>query len=103
MIVEYEPQSRIEGEIQHMPEDSPVTELWQVINGQQPGRENPRQVTLFDSVGFAIEDYSALRYVLDVAKALDVGSTLELVPDLADPKDLFARLAQPVAQQKKRA
>ena len=39
-----------------------------------------------------------------VAKALDVGSELELVPDLADPKDLFARLAQaPVAQQKKRA
>jgi ornithine cyclodeaminase len=55
-------------------------------------------------VGFAIEDYSALRYVLDVAKALDIGSTLELVPDLADPKDLYARLAQrPVAQQKKRA
>ena len=104
VIVEYEPQSRIEGEIQHMPEDSPVTELWQVINGQKPGRENERQVTLFDSVGFAIEDYSALRYVLDVAKALDVGSELELVPDLADPKDLFARLAQqPAAQQKKRA
>ncbi|MCF5104341.1 ornithine cyclodeaminase, partial [Pseudomonas proteolytica] len=104
VIVEYEPQSRIEGEIQHMPEDSPVTELWQVINGQKPGRENPRQVTLFDSVGFALEDYSALRYVLDVAKALDVGSELELVPDLADPKDLFARLAQqPAAQHKKRA
>lgn len=104
VIVEYEPQSRIEGEIQHMPEDSPVTELWQVINGQQPGRENARQVTLFDSVGFAIEDYSALRYLLDVAKALDVGSELELVPDLADPKDLFARLAQrPRAQHKKRA
>ncbi|MGK9537026.1 ornithine cyclodeaminase, partial [Salmonella enterica subsp. enterica] len=46
VIVEYEPQSRIEGEIQHMPHDSPVTELWQVINGQQPGRENARQVTL---------------------------------------------------------
>ena len=104
VIVEYEPQSRIEGEIQHMPEDSPVTELWQVINGQKPGRENARQVTLFDSVGFAIEDYSALRYVLDVTEALGIGSELELVPDLADPKDLFARLAQsPLAQQKKRA
>eukprot|EP01132_Coremiostelium_polycephalum_P018333 gene18333-21866_t len=88
------------GEIQHMPEDSPVTELWRVINGQAPGRENARQVTLFDSVGFAIEDYSALRYVLDVAKALDVGSELELVPDLADPKDLFARLAQAPAGRK---
>lgn len=61
VIVEYEPQSRIEGEIQQMPADSPVTEFWQVVNGQVPGREDAGQVTLFDSVGFAIEDYSALR------------------------------------------
>lgn len=104
VIVEYEPQSRIEGEIQHMPVDSPVTELWQVINGQVAGRENASQVTLFDSVGFALEDYSALRYVLDVAKALEVGSELQLVPQLDNPKDLFARLNQaPAAQHKMRA
>ncbi|PRA48198.1 MULTISPECIES: ornithine cyclodeaminase [Pseudomonas] len=92
VIVEYEPQSRVEGEIQHMPADSPVTEFWQVVNGQVQGRQNPGQVTLFDSVGFALEDYSALRYVLDVAKALDIGSEIELVPELQDPKNLFALL-----------
>lgn len=95
VIVEYEPQSRIEGEIQQMPADSPVTEFWQVVNGQVPGREDARQVTLFDSVGFAIEDYSALRYVLDVALELAIGSDIALVPDLANPKDLFALLRQP--------
>ncbi len=95
VIVEYEPQSRIEGEIQQMPADSPVTEFWQVVNGQVPGREDAGQVTLFDSVGFAIEDYSALRYVLDVALELAIGSDIALVPDLADPKDLFALLRQP--------
>lgn len=104
VIVEYEPQSRIEGEIQQMPADSPVTEFWQVVNGQIPGRENPGQVTLFDSVGFAIEDYSALRYVLDVAKALEIGREIELVPDLKDPKDLYALLQPAVAEvQRKRA
>ena len=104
MIVEYEPQSRIEGEIQQMPADSPVTEFWQVVNGDIAGRENAEQVTLFDSVGFAIEDYSALRYVLDVARALDIGSEIELVPDLKDPKDLYALLQPAVAEvQKKRA
>ena len=95
VFVEYEPQSRIEGEIQQMPADSPVTEFWQVVNGQVPGREDAGQVTLFDSVGFAIEDYSALRYVLDVALELAIGSDIALVPDLANPKDLFALLRQP--------
>ncbi|MDU9389415.1 ornithine cyclodeaminase [Pseudomonas japonica] len=104
VIVEYEPQSRIEGEIQQMPADSPVTEFWQLVNGEIEGRQAPDQVTLFDSVGFAIEDYSALRYVLDVARALEVGSEIELVPDLRDPKDLYALLQPAVAAvQKKRA
>ena len=104
VIVEYEPQSRIEGEIQQMPADSPVTEFWQVVNGEITGRESAEQVTLFDSVGFAIEDYSALRYVLDVARVLDIGSEIGLVPDLKDPKDLYALLQPAVAAvQKKRA
>ena len=97
VIVEYEPQSRIEGEIQQMPADSPVIEFWKVVNGQEQARRSADEVTLFDSVGFALEDYSALRYVLDVAKALDIGSEIELVPTLQDPKNLFALLQPPVA------
>jgi len=37
VVVEYEPQSRIEGEIQQMNADYPVTELAQVLAGQVPG------------------------------------------------------------------
>ncbi|MND68709.1 L-lysine cyclodeaminase [compost metagenome] len=96
VMVEYEPQSRIEGEIQQMPADSPVIEFWKVINGQTQGRQHAEEVTLFDSVGFAIEDYSALRYVLDVAKTLNIGSDIQLVPELQDPKNLFS-LLQPSA------
>ncbi|WP_166365885.1 ornithine cyclodeaminase [Pseudomonas akapageensis] len=104
VFVEYEPQSRIEGEIQQMPANSPVTEFWRVVQGEVTGRDSDQDVTLFDSVGFALEDYSALRYVLDVARTLDIGSELELVPDLRNPKDLFARLQPQVAPaQKKRA
>ncbi|MGY3015962.1 ornithine cyclodeaminase [Pseudomonas sp. TE6283] len=100
VIVEYEPQSRIEGEIQQMPADSPTTEFWQVVEGIAAGRESTAQVTLFDSVGFALEDYSALRYMLDVAKALDIGRDIALVPQLENPKDLFALLQPKVAQRK---
>ncbi|WP_248919440.1 ornithine cyclodeaminase [Pseudomonas entomophila] len=100
VIVEYEPQSRIEGEIQQMPSDSPTTEFWEVVEGSAAGRESAGQVTLFDSVGFALEDYAALRYVLDVARAMDIGHEIALVPALENPKDLFA-LLQPASARVK--
>ncbi|MGE8110449.1 ornithine cyclodeaminase [Pseudomonas sp. NPDC086566] len=92
VIVEYEPQSRVEGEIQQMPEDSPVVEFWQVLAGRAQGREHGEQVTLFDSVGFALEDYSALRYVLDTARMLGIGQDIALVPQLDNAKDLYSLL-----------
>lgn len=98
VIVEYEPQSRVEGEIQQMPADSPVTEFWRVVAGDAKGRERAEQVTLFDSVGFALEDYSALRYVLDTAQALGIGTDIGLVPVLEDPKDLYGLLQPRVVE-----
>ena len=89
-FVEYEPQTRIEGDIQQMPADYPVTELWRVLAGQAPGRRDAGEVTLFDSVGFALEDYSALRYLADSARELGLGQPAGLIPDLADPRDLYA-------------
>lgn len=99
VFVEFEPQTRIEGDLQQMPADFAVTELWQVLNGQKPGRESAEQITMFDSVGFAMEDFSALRYVHDQATALAMGSDIPLVPSLANPKDLYA-LVRPVAAVK---
>lgn len=61
IFVEYPPQTRIEGEIQQLDEGNTVTELWQVITGDVSGRTSTQQTTLFDGVGFAIEDFSALR------------------------------------------
>ena len=92
IFVEYPPQTRIEGEIQQLDPHHPVTELWQVMTGQAPGRRDPRQITLFDSVGFAIEDFSALRYIR--AKALETGhfTQLDMLADPDDPRDLFGML-----------
>jgi ornithine cyclodeaminase len=88
VVVEYEPQSRIEGELQQMPPDFAVTELWQVLNGQTPVRIDARQVTVFDSVGFALEDFSAMRY-LEKHVLKDATRVLDLIPELLDPKDLY--------------
>ncbi|MDE1950726.1 MAG: ornithine cyclodeaminase, partial [Burkholderiales bacterium] len=51
------------------------------------------QVTVFDSVGFALEDFSALCYVERLARELGIGQDVDLVPRAGDPKDLFG-LAQ---------
>lgn len=96
VFVEFEPQTRIEGDLQHLPADFGVTELWQVLSGQKVGRDNDAQITMFDSVGFAMEDFSALRYVLAQAHALGMGAPIALIPKLADPKDLY-QLLRPVA------
>ncbi|GAA3728558.1 ornithine cyclodeaminase [Leifsonia bigeumensis] len=89
VFVEYPPQTRIEGEIQNRPEDFPVTEFWKVLTGEAPGRTSDDQVTVFDSVGFAIEDFSALRYVRDSVDATDFYEDIDLVANPDDPKDLF--------------
>ncbi len=94
VFVEYPPQTRVEGEIQQMPADFAVTELWQVLAGHEAGRASDAEVTIFDSVGFALEDFSALRFLRDAALELGVGERIQLIPDLANPKDLFGALRQ---------
>jgi ornithine cyclodeaminase len=100
VFVEYEPQTRIEGDLQQMPTDFAVTELWNVLAGKTPGREKGSDVTMFDSVGFAIEDFSALRFIRDTALAQGMGQPMDLIPHLDDPKDLY-QLVRPAARQPK--
>jgi len=92
IFVEFPPQTRIEGEIQQLPQDHRVTELWQVITGQAKGRTSDKQITLFDSVGFAIEDFSALRYVREHINGTDFFQNLDMLADPDDPRDLFGML-----------
>ena len=89
VFCEFEPQSRIEGDLQQMPADFPVTEFWQVLDGRHPGRSRAEEVTVLDSVGFALEDYSALRFLRAAAAELGIGTEIELAPGGGDPKDLF--------------
>ncbi|MDF3383678.1 MULTISPECIES: ornithine cyclodeaminase [Sulfitobacter] len=92
IFVEFPEQTRIEGEIQQLEPDHAVTEIWQVLSGQAEGRRDAQQITLFDSVGFAIEDFSALRYVRDQIAETGLFQPLDLLADPDDPRDLFGML-----------
>ena len=89
IFVEYTPQTRIEGEIQQLAEDHPVTEVWQVMSGEAAGRNRPAQITLFDGVGFATEDFSALRFIHDRIPEIEHFEYLDLIADPDEPRDLF--------------
>ncbi len=89
IVVEYAPQTRIEGEIQQLPPDTPVTELWEILSGRAPGQDGSGRITVFDSVGFALEDYAALRWLHAAAHARHRGSHVELVATPPDPRNLY--------------
>ena len=86
----------MEGEIQQLAPDHPVTELWQVITGAVPGRTSAAQITLFDSVGFAIEDFAALRYIRGKLAETGFYDNLDMIADPDDPRDLFGMLLRAV-------
>ncbi|MBZ7926342.1 ornithine cyclodeaminase [Ensifer adhaerens] len=92
IFVEYPPQTRIEGEIQQLDPAYPVKELWEVIAGKRQSRQSDTTITLFDSVGFAIEDFSALRYVRSKLEETGLYTDLDLLADPDEPRDLYGML-----------
>ena len=96
IFVEYPPQTRIEGEIQQLAADHAVTELWKVITGQITGRNSRDQITLFDSVGFAIEDLSALRFIKQQLATHPCYEDLDMIADPDDPRDLFGMVMRSI-------
>ena len=99
VFVEFPPQTRIEGEIQQLPPEHPVIEMWQVLRGDRAGRSSDTQITVFDSVGFAVEDFSALQHVYAMLKTGGAHQSLQLIANPIDPKNLIGELLDDVSAQ----
>lgn len=98
IFVEYPEQTWVEGEIQQLEAGHPITELWKVMTGQAEGRRDERQITLFDGVGFAVEDFSALRWLRDKLKTTSRYEMLDMIADPDDPRDLFGMVQREEAR-----
>ena len=92
LVVEYLPQTRSEGEIQNLRTGADPVELHQLVSLEHPGRRSDSEITLFDAVGFALEDFSALMLLYEIALDQDVGETIQMVAVPPEPKNLFAYL-----------
>ena len=87
-------QTGIEGEIQQLDPDHPVTELREVVAGTAAGRHRADEITVFDGVGFAIEDFSALRWLRSRIRDAAVATEIDLIADPDDPRDLFGMIGR---------
>jgi alanine dehydrogenase len=58
--------------------DHIVAELGEVVNGTIAGRTSEEEITLFKSVGHAVQDVALARRVLDVAVSRRLGTTVSL-------------------------
>lgn len=96
VVVEYFDQSIAEGEIQRYSRDDAkklvAAEFTEVMTAQKPGRDSDGQITLFDSVGIGLEDYSALRLAYELSNKYNLGQDLQLTPPIQDPKNLYSAL-----------
>ena len=96
VVIEYFPQTVHEGEIQNLGDDAAeyvYAELWELCTGKKACRNSEQEITLFDAVGFAIEDYSILRHVYQLSLKLNIGLDTDLIPEqISDPKNLFGLL-----------
>ncbi len=83
IVVDSKDQARIEaGDFAQALEDgsihwSDIHELGQVIVGRYPGRAHPQDVTMFKSLGIALEDIAVAARVYEKAMVQTVGRMVE--------------------------
>ena len=55
-----------------------IAEIGEVFAGRRPGRERPDELTLFKSLGMAVEDVAAARFAYASAQAKGIGEEIRL-------------------------
>ena len=90
VVCEFLEQCKIEGEIQQLAKDFTCPELYEIIRGEKNINVDTHGTIVFDSVGFAIEDYSVLRLIYDLSNELKIGKEMNFIPQLDNVKNLFS-------------
>ncbi|HVN62944.1 MAG TPA: ornithine cyclodeaminase family protein [Gaiellaceae bacterium] len=65
-------------ELAGMPPEAVHAELGELVRGEKPGRTSPDQITLYKSVGVAVQDVAAAALVLEAARARGIGTDIDL-------------------------
>lgn len=94
VVVEYLQQTAVEGEIQRLSKSEVnkfvVGHLHELIRGEKSARQSSEDITIFDSVGIALEDFSILKMIHKLSEKYCLGMTLDVVPKLDNSKNLMS-------------
>ncbi|MCD5375125.1 ornithine cyclodeaminase [Candidatus Gracilibacteria bacterium] len=90
IVVEYEQQTRKEGELQNFPKGVVFANLNELVTGKKTLKDYTSKYYLFDGVGIGIEDYSALQVIYDISKQDGYGEEINLIPkNMKNLKNLY--------------
>jgi ornithine cyclodeaminase/alanine dehydrogenase-like protein (mu-crystallin family) len=59
-------------------DDHIVAEIGEILIGKHPGRESTAEITLFKSLGLAVEDIASAHYIYQIASETGAGTWVEL-------------------------
>jgi ornithine cyclodeaminase len=59
-------------------DEKQIDEIGELVSGARPGRTSSQQITLYKSVGVAVQDAVAAHLVLEAAERLGVGEQVEI-------------------------
>lgn len=88
---DFRKQAVVEGECQQLKSVDPIgLELFHIVKQPQQYQRCQKQLTIFDSTGFALEDQVALNMLLDYATELNVGTWINLESTATEVKNPYS-------------
>lgn len=89
VVVDFYDQALVEGESQQLKKKQTYAHLGEIILGKKKGRTNKKEVTIFDSTGFAMQDLVTYKLVHKLAQRYKIGKHINIVGSPKNTKDLY--------------
>ncbi|MFA5049846.1 MAG: ornithine cyclodeaminase [Candidatus Micrarchaeia archaeon] len=89
VVVDFYPQALIEGESQQLSKEQTYGHLGEIISGAKKGRKDQKEITIFDSTGFAMEDLATYMLVYELSRKLGTGKEIDIVGNPKNNFDLY--------------
>ena len=94
------PQARVEGECQQLPNDRDMVSISEVAKSSDQYDWATKQATVFDSTGWALEDWVAMKWVIEKAKEFGIGTYIAIESLSGDPRNPYQFLTDSVPPQR---
>jgi alanine dehydrogenase len=89
VIVDFRDQAIYEGESQQIAKEQIYADLSEIVKGNKVSGISEQDITVFDSVGFALEDLQAFKLVYDLASSEGVGKIVDIAARPSFSKNLY--------------